>query len=70
MSTKIPVELVWCEFHNPRPARVTDKDAHLETPECVYPFLSGVFSNGRTREAGQPSMTAVETLDPRLAVTR
>lgn len=62
------VELVWCEHHNPRGKRVTDADAHVETSECVWPMLSGAFSNGRTRDAAQPSMTAVETLDPREAV--
>lgn len=68
-DTTTPItELVWCETHN-RGSNFTSADAHFETAECVWPSLSGVYSNGRTREAGAPSMTAVETLDPREAVS-
>lgn len=65
-------ELVWCENldHQPKRRHVLDADAHLETPDCVWPMCSGLFAGGRRREAGYPSMTAVETLDPREAVIR
>jgi hypothetical protein len=45
-------ELVWCEKH---------KGKHMESAECVWPCFVGV-------DAGYPSMSAVETLDPREAV--
>jgi hypothetical protein len=51
-------DLVYCEKHNPLG---TAPVAHVERPDCVWPHFAGSRSS-------EPSMSAVETLDPREAV--
>lgn len=50
-------DLVYCETHNPRGAAPV---AHAEKPQCVSPHAAGIAG-------AEPSMTEVETLDPRMA---
>lgn len=66
------VELVWCDTHT-KDAYRGARNCHEQTPECVAPHRAGVYmdENGTrfTLLADYPSMTGVETLDPREAVT-
>lgn len=64
-------ELVWCENPNhpggKRSERTSKRTAHHLTPECMDPCYSGHYSDRSSVQATHPSMTTVETLDPREA---